>query len=303
LITGTSVRNAPSESAFTFRAVLTKAAFRLAAEAPVFGIGLNLFRPASAGVFPDDVINTYSWARHGENAHNNFLQILVELGAAGLAAFLWLLTPLFLNVWRRLTAHNATAEISGLAGGVGAFLLSALLGHPLLIEHVRPMFFLTLGIATGISASTTASRAVPRLHAVAFAIAFLVVLACLPVRVIAQRQRTNVDGVVFGASDQKGAIDGIRFRVAEAHSSWFIAGNTRAVQLPLRTTPESEQPCPVAIAFDGTDANIVSPTSDMWTRLELQLTPPPRNQRWRRLDFRVLNEHCQLVVGTFTQRR
>jgi hypothetical protein len=303
LITGTSVRNAPPESAFNFRAELTKAAFRLAAEAPVFGIGLNRFKPASAGVFSDEVINQHSWARYGENAHNNFLQILVELGVVGLAAFLWLLTPLFLNVWRRLTTHTATPAISGLAGGVTAFLLSALLGHPLLSEHVQPMFFLTLGVATGISASAVAPRAVSRLYALAFALAFFVLLACLPVRIVAQRQGTNLDGVAFGASDQKVAIDGILSRVAEAHSSWFIAGDTRAVQLPLRTTPESELPCRVAIALDGTEANVVSPTSDMWTQLELQLTPAPKGQRWRRLDLRVLNDHCRLVVGDFTQRR
>jgi O-antigen ligase len=282
---GTSVRNTSASNAAHFRVEMTREALRLTAGAPVFGIGLDNFRRASY-----------------ENAHNNFLQIMAELGVVGLVAFVWLLVPAFHNVFRRTAAGTATLEMLGLAGGIAAFLLSALLGHPLLIEHIRAFFFLTLGIATGLSALESAPLMGHRLRTLAAAAGIGALIACIPFRVAELRRMTNLAGVVRGASAPDASLDDVTYRVAEAHSSWFVSAAARVVRIPLRVAAGSTTPCPVSIAIDGARGDVVSPSTDAWLPVELLFNSKPAGQS-RRLDLHVANEGCTLLVGRLVERR
>ena len=71
--------------AMSIRLELARASFRLLSEAPVFGIGIGRFYARSGGEIRDPAVSAI-YPR--ENAHNNFLQILTELGIVGLASFL-----------------------------------------------------------------------------------------------------------------------------------------------------------------------------------------------------------------------
>jgi len=162
-----------------FRLDMAIVSVQLAARHPIVGIGLDEFHGASVPFITPGAIARFPPAAGGENAHNNFLQILVELGGAGLAAFLWLLLSPGLAFARGLRGSMVSSESVGLAAGVFAFLLSCLAGHPLMVAQAALPFFLTLGLLAASlparaprRASTARRAAAIGLAAIALALIF-----------------------------------------------------------------------------------------------------------------------------------
>lgn len=114
-----------------------------------FGVGLGDYIPATRRFMTEEMTLLRAFAPLGENAHNNFLQIAVELGAPACLIFLWLvMRGVAHGVPLRVVPSDARAE--GLALGVVAFLLSAAFGHPLLVPLVGATFFLAVGLGAGL---------------------------------------------------------------------------------------------------------------------------------------------------------
>src|SRR6185436_12870588 len=84
-----------------------------------------------------------------ENAHNQVLQVLGELGGVGLAAFMALFVAGLFPAARSLWRGDTPPLLAGLAVGTGSFLIAALGMHPLLIPEVAMAFFLVLGLTSG----------------------------------------------------------------------------------------------------------------------------------------------------------
>jgi O-antigen ligase len=144
------------------RVDMAKVALAMSAAHPVFGVGLGHFQRESVRFIPPGVVAYFPPAAAGENAHNNFLQMLAELGVPGLAAFLGLIwAPLRAN-WRTMRRGRASHESIALAAGVTAFLVTCLAGHPLLSAYSTIAFVLALGIVLGLAAGTSSvTRDVP----------------------------------------------------------------------------------------------------------------------------------------------
>ena len=87
----------------------------------------------------------------GENAHNNFVQIVAEFGLVGGAAIAAVLAVPLLMSWRALAEPDSPPELAGFAGGAAAFLVTCLLGHPLLLPLCLWLFLLVLGTLAGLS--------------------------------------------------------------------------------------------------------------------------------------------------------
>jgi O-antigen ligase len=134
-----------SIDALQVRWELAKTSLRITADHPAFGAGVGQYYQLSGRYSSPELLRLFPPAQN-ENAHNNFLQILVELGAAGLAAFLWLVFGPGLAFARALRGSLVSSESAGLAGGVCAFLLSCLAGHPLMVPQAALPFFLALGL-------------------------------------------------------------------------------------------------------------------------------------------------------------
>jgi O-antigen ligase len=132
--------------AVLLRVELARVGLRMAARYPEWGVGLGDYVRTSRRFLSPNETSPSGFGQFGENAHNNFLQVAVELGIPAGVSFAWLVMPIAFAVWGR-ASRTAPPEFEGLALGVNVFLVSALLGHPLLIPEVAILFFVAVGLA------------------------------------------------------------------------------------------------------------------------------------------------------------
>ena len=117
------------------------AALRMSRDFPVFGVGQGMFQTRS-GAYIDPAFRSTVPA---ENAHNNYLQVLAELGAVGFLLAAWTVLGVVVPRVRSARRSPADAAAAGAMAGLLAFALTAIAGHPLLIFEVAVAFWLTLG--------------------------------------------------------------------------------------------------------------------------------------------------------------
>ena len=171
------------------------------------------------------------------DAHNQFLQVLGEMGLTGLVVFSALLAIGLAPGLRALARGRASPGLGGLVAGSMAFLTVSLGMHPLLIAEVNLAFFLLLGAARaeGVSASedSVKSSRWPWMGLVACVAIFA--CAAVPWRGSSFAREANLEGVSYGLSNWQDA-DGRRWRTPPAGRD-VRAGvrNTRHTPLRLRT--------------------------------------------------------------------
>jgi O-antigen ligase len=130
---------------------MANVALHMTAAHPLLGVGIGHFQSESRAWIAPDLIQIFPPAAAGENAHNNFLQVMAEVGIPGALAFVWMLaTPLVLG-WRSIRINRASPEVVALWLGASAFLFTCLAGHPLLAPQVLMTFFLALGLMRGLA--------------------------------------------------------------------------------------------------------------------------------------------------------
>jgi O-antigen ligase len=281
------------------RMEMARVGLRVAGIHPIFGVGPGQFKAASAP-FVSPAIAELSIGPSGENAHNQFIQVLAEFGTVGLLPFLWVLaaplTPAVASVARR----TGSPELVALTWGVLAFLISSLLGHPLLIVQVLVLFMLTLGVTAGLVADPPVAIRPWGKWLVAAALAVLCV--SIPFRVDSRRRAAELDNVIVGSTSVRGTVDDVRFRQVEPRSVFFVATAVKSVTMPLRRAPESTEPCRVTVTIDGQPVSDIAPTSDAWLKLDLPLLPPARPRASRAIELKVLDSGCTLMVGTIVKK-
>ena len=79
-----------SFAALRIRWELAKTSVRMTARAPIFGVGVGQDHQSSGEFSSPELLRIFPRAV-SENAHNNFLQILAELGLVGFGSIVWLL--------------------------------------------------------------------------------------------------------------------------------------------------------------------------------------------------------------------
>src|SRR5262245_6102635 len=223
------------------RGELMMVGVRMAAAHPVFGVGPGQFRAAAAPFVTPSLANELGSIAGIENAHNQFVQVLAELGAVGLIAFIWILLAPGRVIARRIAQKTAPPELTAMSWGLVAFLLSSLFGHPLLVTQVLFAFFLALGMAAGLVQEPAPAASVRTKWLVGAAVA--VQLVSVPFRIDAARRAAELDNVMIGVSSVQGTIDGLRYRTADPRAVWFVASTTKNVTLPVRQAPEPGRPC------------------------------------------------------------
>jgi O-antigen ligase len=156
LLPTTVARFAPSDPTRSLgvtlhsRLELSRAALKMFADHPLAGVGVGGFRLYVGDYVSQDLPEEI---RH-ENAHNNVLQMLAELGLTGFLPLVWLLVAVARQAWPALRSGALNGPLAGAVSGVAAFGLTCLSGHPLLIDVVAFAFWLVLGVVAGLGAET-----------------------------------------------------------------------------------------------------------------------------------------------------
>lgn len=250
--------------AVQIRVEMARVSLALLADHPLFGVGVGGFFEASAPHLAGSPIGGYY---RYENAHNNVLQWLAELGLVGFAAFAWLL-------WRAVrrvadaVAGPAGTHAAGLAAGLFAFALTAMLGHPLLIAEVNHAFWLLLGIACG--AAPPARPCLGRSRAAPAAAGLIIALAVglLPWRAQEAAARQPLEHVRYGASVWQTDGDGVRYQTFTGETTLFVPSTARAVDIPLRLD-SGDTPADVEIRFRNRTADRLTIIASSWTSYRL----------------------------------
>lgn len=131
-----------SLASFERRLAITQVSLAMAAERPLFGVGIDSYSQRALPHVTDEVR-----AGFGDGtleAHNYVLQIAAELGLVGLGLFLGALLATF-----RQAASPGAAWAKPAAAAIAAFLLSALAGQPMLVDAVAIPMWLVMGVLAG----------------------------------------------------------------------------------------------------------------------------------------------------------
>ena len=262
------------------RAELVATSLHMLADRPLLGVGVSKFYDLFPQYASPELRQAFFESALvpvvRENAHNNFLQILAELGVVGFTTFVLVL----LLALRSSAATRATARMAIIVA-IGAFLFTALFGHPLLTQAVAYPFWLMLGVAAaGAPEIPRQSAAIVRGAASAMV---LVLLAMLPFRDDYERRHANLDGVALGMSSWERDEAGNRFRWAYAESALFVPANYRVVRLPVRATGSAT--CVVDIRVNGQRTDEVLLPAALWQELRLRLPPAGDGRRFSRVDL------------------
>jgi len=265
-------RNLDPAYALSFRVEMARAALQLTRTAPFFGVGLGEFQPRSA-----------QYASVPENAHNNFLQVMAELGIPALVLFVAVIGWALRQEWRRA---NEASQKWGLCAGLTAFLLTCLGGHPLLVPPAAYAFWIALGVAgAGAGSPGDDRRGVRRMRLTAIAmIGFLI--AVLPFRVAAVSRRADLEHAAIGfAHLWEHEADGLPYRWAGGQCAFFVSTSARAVAIPLRAAPTGPAAVEVRIMIDGREADrVLLAASQGWRTVRLEFVART-SARFSRVDL------------------
>ena len=279
--------------AVTFRTEITQAAARMIADQPLFGVGIGKFYARSSEYFAPAFRATVP----RENAHNNFLQVLAELGMVGFVPFLWTIGVVGAAVVRGGRSGRLPAEAFGGAAGLAAFILTWLTGHPLLIFEVATAFWLVLaavaalavGGATGPEAGRSTHDPVWRWAAAVIAV---VAIASVPLRGHVAAQRANLKDAAIGLSVWQTDERGERFRrMTDATAQFYVPAKATSMNLPIRLGQDSPPDAAVSIELrlDGEVANRVWVQGTAWRGTAVLLPRIGPSDRYRMLQLSVVS--------------
>jgi hypothetical protein len=265
-------RNTNPFRALEIRLALAKGSLAMTADHPWFGAGLGRFYELS-----EEYLNTHYYVR--ENAHNNFLQVLAELGVSGLSLFLATIGFALANTFRQRSPCGASWA---LLAAPATFLLTCFGGHPLVVHHASYPFWMALGLAAASPAE--ASPAVsPRLRSMA-AVAIVVLTATLPWRATAAVRTANLEHTSIGFSQWHRESDGTRYRFTGTRSAFFVPSSARAIRIPLQHGGDGPAVVEIRIFLNGREANrVVLRKEDGWRTMRLLM--PGDRVRFSRIDL------------------
>ena len=150
---------------FRHRLLYWDAAVDMAAEALPLGTGLQTFHIDFAAHRSAELAGTRQWY-----AHNDYLQILAELGPLGLAALLWLLwrvARMSRGVLRAETKPANRALLAACCAGAAAALLHSFVDYGLYVPAIALPVFVCFGIIAAahvrLTSPTPAARPIGRL--------------------------------------------------------------------------------------------------------------------------------------------
>jgi hypothetical protein len=296
--------------ALQVRYELSRTAVRMLATAPVFGVGVGNFFNLSGQFVSAELLALFPPAAR-ENAHNYYMQVLAELGLAGVAAYGWLAWVAGRQA-ARLFGNTAQPRPWqwGIAVGLAAFALTCLGGHPLLIDEPAFTFALLAGTVVGCGAVRRLERSgaaggaggVERLGPRLAAVLVVLLLVLIPVRWFSGRAAMDLSDVAFGLTGWYPGRDGVAYRLAGRTSRIYLPAGYRSITLPLRAT-EPHGEVALVIRVDGAIVERKRIGTGAWQVIGVPLPAPSSSARFRALDLEVVTPALTprvLFIGRIT---
>jgi len=276
-------------AAAEIRRDMATVSWRLLARNPAFGVGIGQYYELSG----DEMLHLPVGRIYiRQNAHNNFLQILAELGVVGFVCFAALLWMSGRGLWVASRAPDPTPFPTGaVAAALGAFLISAVFGHPLLAPACAYAFWMIAGAA---AAFAPPLRPLP--YRSLAAVAAAAILISTPIRATAAIDDADLDHLGYGLSLWQMAGDGQRYRIATGPATIFIPSDAAVVKVPLRTSGGASRH-PVSIRLRGRLVDRVQIEGTAWTWYKLNV---PQHERARFVPLQLQLEDApgeQLHIG------
>lgn len=141
-------------SSNAFRLLVWDSTLKGAKDDPIFGVGIGNYQ-INIPLYEGAALKTTDWTelRYLDNAHNEYLQALFELGIAGVFCLLWFLLEIFITGIRSIKdaqedAHNIIWNIA-LMAGIASALIAALFTFNLEIPSSALMFWVFAGLIVG----------------------------------------------------------------------------------------------------------------------------------------------------------
>ena len=149
-----SIENLTSELLSGRRVAIWKCTWMMIKDHPILGLGIGTYKYNTlryqAKFFEQGnnrSIYPYGFA---DKTHNEYLQLWAELGAIGLAIFLWLVIAYFnygIRYLKREEDEQKQGVMIGLMGAVVAVLVDGIFGFPLHLPATIVLFWLIMGLA------------------------------------------------------------------------------------------------------------------------------------------------------------
>lgn len=268
--------------AVNLRAQFFETTTRMFASAPVYGVGVGRYFDQSAAFMPDALRELYG----NENAHNYFAQQFAELGLVGGLLFVWLVCALVSAGWKaaRNEAEPASVALIGLFAGLGAYLVTCLTGHPLLVPEAAFPFW----IAAGALVPTVAGEPIhARWHGGA-AIFVVVLLAAGIGRAAAAYARITDPPREYGFHGIETTPDGASFRWMTHQAVSYVPAGAGFVRLRLHAPPDValSRPLVIETALAGRVVDRRELPADRWVTYDLPASGPIEAP-FRRIDLRA----------------
>ncbi len=126
------------------RAEIWSNSLELGLKNPLLGTGLRTFH-----------ISNSRWLPHGQNyyfAHNDYIQIFVELGLVGLVAMIWIIMHYLVQVWKfrfrykNVKAKNNQLLVFGMVAGTGGSLAHSFVDYDFYIPGISITFWFFMAL-------------------------------------------------------------------------------------------------------------------------------------------------------------
>jgi O-antigen ligase len=265
--------NLPLDVILKGRVELWQTVFAFSLKSPTFGYGLGSLNDLFKGP-PFYLIQL-------ENAHNYFLQVLIETGILALLLFIFIAVIAL----RKGVVQTNSSLSQAVSFGLIAFLLTCVTGHPLLLLKLQFFFWTLIGIAV----ASRSSKISPGLKKGMW-IAFLGMVVIFPFQAFSTLKTRQIPSYEIGYHEWEQDPDGGVFRWTKyvAISELQVQGEVLELRLRNGNPIALNKPVIVKIYLQNELIDSIA-FSDVNWKLFLYYLPIDKRQRTAKLRIECMN--------------